>query len=50
MGAISSLGRLKFLLSPPECDLLWIEKQLLPWLHSTCERALLPGGVPYVVD
>jgi glycosyltransferase involved in cell wall biosynthesis len=30
-------------------DLLWIEKEALPWLPAWVERTLL-GGVPYVLD
>lgn len=31
-------------------DVLWIEKEALPWVPWAIERALLPRGVPYVVD
>lgn len=31
-------------------DLLWIEKETLPWLPWMVERALLPRGVPFAVD
>lgn len=31
-------------------DLLWIEKELLPWLPAWVERLLLGGQVPYVLD
>lgn len=31
-------------------DLLWIEKELLPWLPWFVEAALLPRGIPYAVD
>ncbi len=31
-------------------DLLWVEKEVLPYLPNWVERALLPAGVPYVVD
>lgn len=30
-------------------DLLWIEKEVLPWFPATLERALL-SGVPYALD
>lgn len=33
-----------------QSDLLWIEKEALPWLPWMVERMLLPRGVPYVVD
>jgi hypothetical protein len=31
-------------------DLLWIEKEALPWLPWTVERMALPKGVPFAVD
>lgn len=31
-------------------DLLWVEKEVLPWMPWAIERAVLPRGVPYVVD
>ena len=31
-------------------DLLWIEKDALPWLPAGLELALLSGAVPYVLD
>ncbi len=31
-------------------DLVWIEKEILPWLPWAIERALLPRDVPYVCD
>jgi glycosyltransferase involved in cell wall biosynthesis len=31
-------------------DLLWIEKELLPWLPASLEHAMLAGAVPYVLD
>jgi hypothetical protein len=31
-------------------DLVWIEKETLPWLPAWVERALLSSGVPYVLD
>lgn len=31
-------------------DLLWIEKETLPWLPARLERALLAGTVPCVLD
>jgi glycosyltransferase involved in cell wall biosynthesis len=42
--------RLSRLLGARGFDLLWIEKESLPWLPGLVERALLPGGVPYVLD
>jgi glycosyltransferase involved in cell wall biosynthesis len=31
-------------------DLLWIEKEALPWMPWQIERAILPGAVPIVTD
>jgi glycosyltransferase involved in cell wall biosynthesis len=42
--------RLRALLSSRRFDLLWIEKEALPWLPEWFERALLPRTVPYVLD
>lgn len=33
-----------------QSDLLWLEKEALPWLPWGLERALLPRAVPLVVD
>ena len=33
-----------------QADLLWVEKEALPWLPWGIERALLPSAVPLVVD
>jgi len=38
------------LLRAGQADLLWLEKEGLPWLPWATERALLPRGVPLVVD
>ena len=42
--------RLKLLLATGGFDLLWIEKELFPWLPAWLENALLSNGVPYVLD
>jgi glycosyltransferase involved in cell wall biosynthesis len=42
--------RIRVLLSARQYDLLWIEKECLPWLPAWVERLLLPGNVPYVLD
>lgn len=31
-------------------DLLWIEKELIPWLPFALERGLLPRYIPYALD
>lgn len=41
--------RLGDLLRARRYDLVWLEKEALPWLPAWVERALL-GGVPYVMD
>lgn len=41
--------RLRQLLARRGFDLIWIEKEALPWLPAWLERALL-RGVPYVLD
>jgi len=33
-----------------KADLLWIEKEALPWAPWALEQAILPRGVPYIVD
>lgn len=33
-----------------QADLLWLEKEALPWLPWAIERALIPTDVPLVVD
>ncbi|MEC5214268.1 glycosyltransferase involved in cell wall biosynthesis [Polaromonas sp. CG_9.5] len=43
-------GRIRALLSSRKFDLLWIEKETLPWLPAWFEKILLPGVVPYVLD
>ncbi len=43
-------GRIKTLLSCKKFDLLWLEKEALPWLPAWFEKALLPKSIPYVLD
>jgi hypothetical protein len=31
-------------------DVVWLEKELLPWFPRWCEVGLFPRGVPVVVD
>ncbi len=38
------------LLKSRSFDLLWIEKELFPWLPSWCEMFIARLGIPYVVD
>jgi glycosyltransferase involved in cell wall biosynthesis len=44
------LQRLYWLTRSSSFDLLWIEKELLPWLPAWTEGMLRGLGVPYVVD
>jgi glycosyltransferase involved in cell wall biosynthesis len=41
--------RIRCLLSARRYDLIWIEKEILPWLPASFERNLL-GGRPFVID
>ncbi|MDP9358614.1 MAG: glycosyltransferase family 4 protein [Chloroflexota bacterium] len=42
--------RLGQLLRSRQFDLVWLEKEALPWLPSAIESLLLAVGAPYVVD
>jgi len=44
------LRRIITLLRAEAPDLIWIERELLPWLPSTIERVLLTGGTPTILD
>lgn len=44
------VGRIRALLSSRKFDLLWIEKETLPWVPAWFEKMLLPSSVPYVLD
>lgn len=43
-------GRILALLSGRQFDLLWIEKEALPWLPTWLEKSLISGATPYVLD
>lgn len=43
-------GRIKALWGSRSFDLVWIEKEVLPWLPVWVEQALLPSRAPYVLD
>lgn len=47
---LSYFKRLFYLLKINDFDLLWIEKELFPWLPSWAEVILNKIGVPFVVD
>jgi glycosyltransferase involved in cell wall biosynthesis len=42
--------RIARLMKSRSFDLLWIEKELFPWLPAWAERILAGSGFPYVVD
>ncbi len=42
--------RILQLIQARKSDLLWVEKEALPWLPWGIERGLLPNAVPLVVD
>jgi hypothetical protein len=42
--------RIKAMLEKRNFDLLWIEKEALPWLPGWIEKTLLLSSVPYVLD
>lgn len=42
--------RFAHFLSASKPDLIWIEKEALPWVPWLLERMMLPRGVKYVVD
>lgn len=44
------LKRARYLLTSRHYDLLWIEKELFPWLPAWTEILLARIGVPYIVD
>jgi glycosyltransferase involved in cell wall biosynthesis len=44
------LHRIRFLLQRRRPDLIWIEKELLPWLPWGLERLLLGSRVPVLLD
>ena len=43
-------ARVNTLLRSRQFDLLWIEKEALPWLPAWLEKTLISGAVPYVLD
>ena len=48
--ALGYLNRLAAYLKAGSFDLLWIEKELFPWLPAWSEELLNRRGIPYVVD
>jgi glycosyltransferase involved in cell wall biosynthesis len=51
LGAVlgAYLARVSLMLRSRQFDLVWIEKEALPWMPAWVERLLL-AGVPYVLD
>jgi len=47
---LSYAQRLKRLCGSSKYDLLWIEKELFPWLPAFAETILSAAGIPYVID
>lgn len=43
-------GRVQAILSSRKFNLLWIEKEALPWFPAWVEKLLLPSQLPYVLD
>jgi glycosyltransferase involved in cell wall biosynthesis len=43
-------NRIRLLCRRPAPDLIWLEKEALPWIPWFIERAVLPRGVPIVSD
>ena len=48
--AAGYVRRLTALLSSRTYDLIWLEKEALPWFPAFLETALLPRSVPLVID
>jgi hypothetical protein len=46
----SYLARVQSLFIGRQFDLLWIEKETLPWLPGAVEKLLMPSAIPYVLD
>jgi glycosyltransferase involved in cell wall biosynthesis len=44
------MRRITYLLNRDHFDLLWIEKELFPWLPAFADNLFLRQGIPYVVD
>ena len=46
----SYFRRVRAILGSGQFDLIWIEKEMLPWLPASLEFALMGQRVPYVLD
>jgi glycosyltransferase involved in cell wall biosynthesis len=48
--AYAYLKRISLILQSKNYDLIWIEKEALPWIPGSLETLLLRSQVPYIVD
>ena len=48
--AAAYIRRMQQLGTAGDYDLIWIEKEVLPWLPAFAERSIRVAGIPYVVD
>lgn len=44
------LRRLRDILSSGDCDVVWLEKEIFPWLPAWAEEIMAARGIPLVVD
>jgi len=44
------INRFRFILKIREFDLVWLEKEMLPWLPGWIELGILPKNIPLVAD
>jgi glycosyltransferase involved in cell wall biosynthesis len=44
------IARLIYMMRARQFDLVWVEKEMLPWIPSWIELRLFPAGIPLVVD
>jgi glycosyltransferase involved in cell wall biosynthesis len=42
--------RVRALIEARRLDLVWIEREVFPWVPEILERTILPAGVPYALD
>jgi glycosyltransferase involved in cell wall biosynthesis len=47
---LAYISRIAFLLNSRHFDLLWIEKELFPWLPTNADNLFLRRGIHFVVD
>lgn len=43
-------SRIMIMLQASRFDLIWVEKEMLPWMPSWLELGFFPSGIPIVVD